>query len=330
MNPAPHILIVSTKVDISTDAVVRNLESRAVQCTRLNTEDFPLESSLTWTVSSDADQANYCFQPPNSDLVNLRDVTAIWYRRVRTPDRPPTMLPGVYDFCTRESRTALIGSLLTQEKRVMSHPTSIWAAEHKPLQLYAAHKVGLGIPDTVITNDPREVRAAFTRFNGRMIAKPVRTGFVDYGSEQHAIYTSQVLQDHLVDLDSARLSPVIYQPLIEKECDVRVTAVGNKLFVAEIDSQSDPAAVVDWRKTANPMLPHRKSELPSEVCEQIHLLLAALNLKFGAIDLIRTKRGELIFLEVNPNGQWLWLDDQLGFGITEAISEWLSAREHFR
>jgi glutathione synthase/RimK-type ligase-like ATP-grasp enzyme len=131
------------------------------------------------------------------------------------------------------------------------------------------------------------------------------------------------LADHLDHLCEARLSPAIYQELVEKRSDVRVTYVGGRLFVAEIDSQGDDAAKVDWRRTANPDLPHRRAELPTSICENLRRLMLALCLEYGAIDLIRTLDDQYVFLEINPNGQWQWLDDILQMGITESIVGWL-------
>jgi glutathione synthase/RimK-type ligase-like ATP-grasp enzyme len=234
------------------------------------------------------------------------------------------MAQGVYDFCLREARSALLGSILSKKVKIMSPPSSIWSAEHKVLQLTVARDVGLQIPETIITNEPAQITEAFKRFGGNMITKPVRSGFVDYGSEQHAIFTSQVLEDHLQRVADARWSPAIYQPLIPKQFDVRVTVVGSQFFSAEIDSQSDPDAAVDWRHTSNPQLPHREASIPNDVKERLKSMLDILQLRFAAIDLIRTPDGEYVFLEVNPNGQWLWLDDFLNLGISQTVAEWLS------
>jgi glutathione synthase/RimK-type ligase-like ATP-grasp enzyme len=233
------------------------------------------------------------------------------------------MHPGIYDFCLRETRSALLGSILALNGRVMSRPECVWAAEYKPNQLAAAHAIGLRIPATVITNDPNQIRAAFDRFGRKMVAKPVRTGFVDMGSEQRAIFTNVVSEEDLADLGSARMSPTIFQQHIPKKCDVRVTVVGRKTFVAEIDSQSDEAAKIDWRRTSNPNLPHRRARLPAILEDRILALMDRLGLSFGALDFVLTQDDEYYFLEVNPNGQWLWLDDMLGFDITGNVADWL-------
>jgi glutathione synthase/RimK-type ligase-like ATP-grasp enzyme len=236
---------------------------------------------------------------------------------------------GVYDFCLRESRAALLGTLLgalPANARWLSQPTAVWVAEHKLFQLAIARDCGLTIPDTIVTNEAADARAAFARFGGRMIAKPVRTGYVEVDRIPHAIFTSEVSSWDLEDMQGADLSPVIYQPLVEKRCDIRVTVVGDRVFVAEIDSQSDPSALVDWRRTDDPHLPHRRGALPADVERQVRHFMRRIGLEYGALDFVATPEGELIFLEVNPNGQWLWLDDQLAFGITNAIADWLAPK----
>jgi glutathione synthase/RimK-type ligase-like ATP-grasp enzyme len=219
----------------------------------------------------------------------------------------------------------MLGTLLSLQKRIMSPPANVWTAEHKIFQLALAQNVGLSVPETVVTNKPAEVTDAFKRFGGNMISKAVRSGFAETDSEQLAIYTSQVLEEHLARVEDARWSPAIYQPLISKKCDVRVTVVGNRLFSVEIESQCDPASLIDWRRTTRPDLPHRSVALPKQISKGIHRLVKRLGLAFAAIDLIRTLDDKYVFLEVNPNGQWLWLDEILELGISESIADWLSS-----
>lgn len=320
----PHVLILSTKLDVATDVVVRLLNGRGVRTTRFNTEDFPFDASLTAKLSDGLKGPSTSLTVPGIPVAHLDSVSSIWYRRVRSPEQPIQMSAGVYEFCLREARAALLGTVLSQRNRIMSPPSSIWAAEHKAFQLATAHAVGLSIPETVITNDAAEVRGAFKRFGGQMIAKPVRKGFVDYGNEQHAIFTTQVLESHLEELEDVRWSPAIYQPLIPKRYDVRATIVGSRVFVAEIDSQTDPAASIDWRHSSTSALPHQRAQLPPAICKALSRLFTSLGLTFGAVDLVRTPEDEYLFLEVNPNGQWLWLDDILELGISEAVADWLT------
>ncbi len=320
MTPEPWVLIVSTKACVATDDVIRRLAARGINAYRLNTEEFPFDHSISFRPGA---------QPGCPWLLcDQREMpapTSIWYRRFRTPGTPEGMDEGTATFCRQETRAALIGSIAGRSTRWMSHPAALWQAEFKPYQLEVAAQMGIPIPRTVVTNDPVTIRAAFGEFQ-RMIAKPTRSGYLVPDGVEYAIYTSQVLEEHLEELESARLSPAIYQELIPKRFDIRVTIIGNEVFAASIDSQADPAASIDWRRTDNPDLAHYRHELPSDVSVALIRLMDKLQLTFGAIDLVQSSNGDYVFLEVNPNGQWLWLDDKLDLGISERVAGWLAQR----
>jgi glutathione synthase/RimK-type ligase-like ATP-grasp enzyme len=313
MSSDKPVLIISTIADAATDEVVRELNERQVPCVRINTENFPFSGALLNRPASHAEFDQRCISTPCS----------IWYRRLRTPSKPENMDAGVYDFCLQESRAALLGQILSLNTRWMSHPRAIWQAENKPLQLSTAAAIGLCIPGTVITNDPSEIRAAFAEF-GEMIVKPVRSGYFTNEGAEHSVFTSRVLQEHLENLESAVRCPSIYQKLIPKRFDIRITVVGQQIFAAAIDSQSDASASVDWRHTSNPNLPHYPVTLPQDLQAQLLTLMKHFDLSFAAIDMIETPSGEYVFLEINPSGQWLWLDDLLNFGISSAVADWLA------
>ncbi len=311
------VLVVSTVVDSATDEVIRQLAALSVPCVRLNTEDFPFGRSITVSHGPVTNGAL------TIDGVPLSAPSAVWYRRLRSAAKPDTMDDGVYDFCLRENRATILGGLLGLNSRWMSHPASIWQAENKPYQLTVAQQVGLRVPKTVITNDTEAIRSAAASF-GRMIVKPARTGHLVQGGVDRAIFTTELTRSDLKDLQGAELSPAIYQELVPKRFDIRATLVGRQIFAARIDSQSDVAAEIDWRHTSNPDLPHARVTLPTALQQRLHKLMDRLGLEFAAIDLVETPEGEFVFLEVNPNGQWLWLDDKLELGISTAVAAWLA------
>jgi hypothetical protein len=51
--------------------------------------------------------------------------------------------------------------------------------------------------------------------------------------------------------------------------------------------------------------------------------LRAFGLNFGCFDILVTKAGEPVFLEMNPNGQWLWVENMTGLPIGQAIAHQL-------
>ena len=223
----------------------------------------------------------------------------------------------------RESRATLVGSCMAITGKVMSHPSSVWQAEFKPYQLAIAASLGFTVPKTLVTNSPDEIRAFYDE--GRaLIVKPVRSGYFESGGEPRVIYTSRFLDEHLSNLEAARFAPSIYQEFVPKSLDIRVTYVGGRCFTAAIHSQSDEAATVDWRRTVDESLPHSRHELPRVIEDYICRYMRSLGLQFGALDFALTADGVYYFLEVNPNGQWLWIDQLLDMGITDAVADWLT------
>mgnify|MGYP005827328847 CR=1 FL=1 len=97
--------------------------------------------------------------------------------------------------------------------------------------------------------------------------------------------------------------------------------VGDKIFSAKVNSQKNKNTLIDWRKEKNPFVEYA---LPSEIEQKCIQLTRKLNISFGAIDLVRDKDGNYIFLEINPNGQWAWIEIETGLKISDEIIDFLT------
>jgi hypothetical protein len=62
-------------------------------------------------------------------------------------------------------------------------------------------------------------------------------------------------------------------------------------------------------------------ELPPDVLAGIRGLMQRLGLRYAALDFRRDEDGQHWFLEANPAGQWLFLEDRTGQPITRAVAE---------
>jgi glutathione synthase/RimK-type ligase-like ATP-grasp enzyme len=120
-----------------------------------------------------------------------------------------------------------------------------------------------------------------------------------------------------------RWAPVILQPYIDKAYEVRATVIGEKVFAAAIFSQSSTRTTYDWRRYNVKHTPHKPFKLSPEVEERCISMVRHLGLVFGAIDLICTPDNRFVFLEINPNGQWAWIEILTGLPIGDAIADWL-------
>ena len=111
-----------------------------------------------------------------------------------------------------------------------------------------------------------------------------------------------------------------------KQYELRVTVVGEDVFAAKILSQDLPEdkGKIDWRQGYDHGLSFSACILPDNISNKCIMLVHALGLNFGCIDLIVKPNGEYVFLECNPNGQWLWLELATGMKISYSIANFLS------
>ncbi len=322
-SPRPGILVVTTKIDITADYVILALREREAHFYRLNTEDLPLEARSRFMVGAKSRSSTWEWTDATGNCVDLSGVRSVWYRRHRLPELSQELDSDLEDFCLRECQWFLRGALLARDVSWMSHPTAVSAAEAKPHQLAIASRIGFRVPHTLITNDALAARDFHRRHRGRVVAKACRMGYIRRPTGNYSIYTTPVSQTDLQDEGAIHLAPVIFQEHVDKACDLRVTVVGGTVFAARIDSQSLPSAMTDWRRTESADLPHSRCDLPPQIATKCRKLLTALGLNFGAIDLVLDKTGSYYFLEINPSGQWAWIQDRLGFDISGAIADWL-------
>ena len=71
--------------------------------------------------------------------------------------------------------------------------------------------------------------------------------------------------------------------------------------------------------------PHFPHALPPEVQERCVRLVERLELCYGAIDMILTPDGRYVFIETNPSGQYIWIENETGLPISAAICDFLTA-----
>ncbi len=305
-------LLVTNCRDLTTDYVVREMKRRGHDFLRLNTEHI-----TTSLVSIEPQQRSIEIRLADR-LLNLRDVSAAYFRRPEAPLRPSEEIDERSWVHAAGEWSALLKSIyLFLGERWLSHPSSILLAEDKPRQLMTAVTLGLKIPTGLVTNAFEEVKALAE--NARIIGKPLKSALVSDQAEGSVVFTSLIPTLDEKDAAAIAACPAIYQVEIQKAFDVRVTVVGKLAFAVAIYSQDADESKVDWRRGSNPTLVHQPISLPAEIEAKCLELVGSLGLRFGAIDLICDKQGEYWFLECNPNGQWAWIENRTGYPISAAI-----------
>jgi glutathione synthase/RimK-type ligase-like ATP-grasp enzyme len=166
----------------------------------------------------------------------------------------------------------------------------------------------------LITNHPQKAKDFVKNFGtGATVYKAFSA------TEQHWRETRILRQDEMVLIENVKYAPVIFQEYIPAKVDLRITIIGECIFAAEIYSQ-DTAYKADYRMDMNSakVKPHT---LPADLCEQLLKYMQNLHLVYGAIDMRLTPDDEYVFLEINPTGQWLFIEERTGQPITETLAE---------
>jgi len=116
---------------------------------------------------------------------------------------------------------------------------------------------------------------------------------------------------------------------LSKKFDVRLIVVGNKVFAFKIDSQSYEETSIDYRAglELTQKLQHFVYEPPAGICTAAVEMVRHCGLSFGAFDFVITEEDEHVFLELNPNGQWLWLQLATGVRISDAFCDLLIGKD---
>lgn len=319
----PTVLVLTQRFDPTADLVIRELNSRRVPVARMDVAEFP--ESLVMQGWIGPGQSHWCgLLSTDYRAVHLADIRSIWYRRPTRFALHPGMRTGDRGWAEREARAGFGGVLGALRCRWVNHPYRNAVAESKPLQLATATECGLIIPPTFITNDPEAAREFVAAQGDGAIYKPLR-GFPNGAKgEPVALYTSPVTPEEITE--GVARTAHLFQSRIPTAFAVRLIVVGEHQFAARIDTSSEKARV-DWRADYG-SLTYQPVTVPQPVAEGVAQLMASLGIYYGALDFIVDPDGCWHFLEINPNGQWGWIELATALPITHAIAGLLEGRTH--
>ncbi len=321
-----NVLIITRSNDNECiQTVTRALEARGGRAFRLDTDRFPTEVRLG---SRHGGGLSGRYLEADGERLDLDEVTAVWHRRLDIAGQlPPDMRAELRSASVQESRRALLNALTTLDAFVLDPVVNIRRAENKELQLRVAESLGLKTPRTLVTNDPAAVRAFAEECGGDVVTKMLSSFAVHEGGREQVVFTNPLSAQDLAELDGLDLCPMVFQERVEKRLELRVTVLGERVFTASIDSTSRERARHDWRREGVAMLGEwRAFELPAAVERKVLALQDALGLNYGALDFILTPDERLVFLEINPVGEFFWLERVPGFPLSDAIADVLLGR----
>jgi RimK-like ATP-grasp domain len=315
------ILVVSYEGEEHSAEVIQRLKQQGREVVLLDLANFPAHAGLAlqWPKNGGP---SYLVDGSNKE-VDLGNARVGWWRRVR-PFSIDTNIVSPLARAFAESETSqAIGGMLDALPCAWVNPRAADdTAHHKPYQWAIAHEIGLSLPRTLVTNKPEDARKFISKVG---VGK---TAFKAFLATQEAWRETRLVEpSDLEQLESVRYAPVIFQEYVDG-VDLRVTVVGHKIFAAEIDARKTRYPV-DMRMVVGDASV-QPTKLPPKIHKLIMKLQRRLGLYYGAIDIRRTPDGEYFFLEVNPAGQWLFVEQRTGLPISQAVADLLGALEDRR
>jgi hypothetical protein len=305
------ILIVSHRHDVHAQLVARRLNALDRAVCFLDTSRFGNGALIDHRVGR---EPRAVVTAEDGVVTRVDDVHTVWYRRPWLPRIADTVTDeDDRRFSLHEWAQAIDGVLLSLDARFVN-PLYAHRGAVKPRQLCVAQSVGLSVPDTTITNDPNAASDCLRRHGNRVVHKSLTS------PDHHFVETRRWADTDPATLGDLPVAPTIFQAEVQGVSDVRVTVVGEQVFAAEIIRRGD---LPDCRLELDASyVPHN---LPRRVVDSLLDLMHRLGLVFGTIDMRITPKREYVFFEVNPQGQYLFVEIRTGMPITTALVELLAS-----
>ena len=305
------VLIITERDDIHGDALIWALGRLGVRCDRWSLSEFPELQRVSVRYS----QASQAPTVRVDNLLPSEAYDAIWARRLANPKTlSPTLAAADVEMALNQARryTEGIWPILSSRSVLINPLTTRRAANDKPYQLQAARDSGFTIPETLLSNDPAEVRHFYQEHRGDIICKFFTPAFwrkPDGG--MIGLFTARVDEALLADEVSLTSCPAIFQKYVPKKADIRITFFGATYQAVRIWSQQRGAGSIDFRSDMRAEAPMEEMHLPMRFVDRLRDLSARLGLLHGSYDFVEQPDGSFTFLEVNEMGQFLWLEERV-------------------
>lgn len=311
------ILILSDVNDVHADHVIKLLSASNANFFRLNLDKASLLDTKVlfydskWLIENKSGQ------------ITSNEVRAVWNRRtyVELLLEEQQDLSADFKIWKGEWNKTLLGLYHAIDYVFwLNFYRNSQRAENKYLQMSVAKEVGFKMPETLISNIKPQIMD-FVKRHKRVALKMMHQDFYkDSDNNFKGLYVNVIDEDDIKDFQLTNENPIFLQEYIEKSFEVRYTVVGESHFVCKIESQSSTKTKYDWRRYDLANTPHSTITPPEEVRQMVNFMMRKMNLNYGAFDFIVNLQKEWYFLEVNPMGQYLWIEDLTGLEISASIA----------
>lgn len=324
-----YIVIFSQRVDVSTNDIIDWIIKYDKPYVRINVETDVLTGiNFNMPNNGGKDIIELEF---GDKKINFSKIHSFWYRRGGIPS---CLLPGEEELLENflfEDVSIKVQTHLHEEIVYLNHYLHYYLENILPVkkigskfnanlsklvQLSVAKKVGLIIPDTIVTNNKK-----YLPVEKKLITKGIQEVLYTQGDKMRFFgYTEEVNISEISDL----FMPSLFQEKLEKDFELRIFYLNKICYSMVIFSQGSSQTSVDFRKY-NYSVPNRRVpfKLPKHIEKKIIDFMTSLNLDTGSLDFVVTSNGDFVFLEVNPVGQFGMVSNSCNYNLEKEIVDYL-------
>ena len=309
-----NVLIATQHDDPDTAVVANELRSRGSRVSVFHGQDYPMKSEISTFIESATD-TRIMVSGAGADL-DLESFDVVWWRRYHGFNVSGNFHPDDEKIIRLENSVLSrhFPHLVAPGARWINSPEGEMLGSSKMKQLRAAKDVGLKFPKTLATNSRAEASRFIDLLEGagkRAILKTFLPHYwLDEADTPAYAYTSAITSSQLVEDSMFRVCPVILQERLDGVCEIRAVFMGQACAAVEHNHASSGRNHLDARTSALPDRNLKLHALPAKLVDRCVKLMESLSLVFGSFDFLLMPDGEYVFLEINPQGQWVWLDSE--------------------
>ena len=327
------ILIYTNKEDTHPTNVIKYLNEWNVPVFRLNTECILTDYEFEWWCD-DRGVDFFIRNTKNNLQLYGHQITAVWDRRALVPAELP--IQSEHDEINRhnlDEARGFLSFLRYYTKDIFSIGSIVEdrPADSKMLQLQVARSLGMPTPDTCFANTREQILNFARKYEYISLKSIIDSGLFLGGDKEYVFFSQRIKSADLESQPEEAFSQTVsfVQNYIDKKYELRITVICDDVIACKIDSQlqSETTGKIDWRQGYEHDLKHEIVEIPESVADFCRQFLKRMKLNFGCFDFIVTPDDKYVFLECNPNGQWLWIEIVTEFDISRVIAENLAKKE---
>ncbi|MFC5048329.1 grasp-with-spasm system ATP-grasp peptide maturase [Aquimarina hainanensis] len=311
------ILIISIEQDESTINIIKWLNHLGKKYIVFNNNDIIDHITVNVTTAE-------VFLNCSGATINFNEISSIWYRRgnfkIKKNDWESNFVSDKIEVFVQKEQRELFEYLhfLLDQKFSLNNYNG--KKVNKLIVLTMAKHLGLNIPETIITNQKKELNEQLQK--RELITKAINNPIGIYGDTYWLPnYTTIINKKVVASLDKT-FGISQFQRNIRKTFEIRSYLLEEEFYSMAIFSQADQKTETDFRQY-NHEKPNRTVpyQLPEEIASKLKKLAKKLGLNSCSFDLIYTTSKEYVFLEVNPIGQFGMVSYPCNYNLEKKVAQ---------